>query len=186
MQAQRMDGLLGKIVAHQPRRLDPQGQPVRRQGRRAAGDLVARPPQHPVGGAPSRRPASSGRSSTAPAAATRSTSPARARTTAGRPSPTASSIAAARSPAASSSRPAWSSRSTTGTRSSAPSGMAFYTANAVPGVEGQPVHRRPRHARSGAADARGREGDRRGAPADRPQGAHPRRAPGPRRRASIC
>ena len=28
----------------------------------------------------------------------------------------------------------------------APSGMAFYTADAVPGVEGQPVRRRPRHA----------------------------------------
>ena len=55
---------------HQHRRLDPQGQPVCRQGGRAAGDLVVRPPQHPVGDAATRPPASCGRSSTAPAAAT--------------------------------------------------------------------------------------------------------------------
>ena len=51
MQAQRMDGLLGKIVRINPDGIDPEGQPVRRQGRRAAGDLVVRPPQRPGGDA---------------------------------------------------------------------------------------------------------------------------------------
>ena len=101
--------------AAQPRRVDPEGQPLRRQGRRAARDLVARPPQRPVRRAPSRRPASCGRSSTGRAAATRSTSRARGRITAGRPSPTASSIAADPSPGTSRPSRAWSSRSTTGT-----------------------------------------------------------------------
>ena len=118
MQAQKHGQPARQDRAHQRRRLDPQGQPVRRQGRRAAGDLVVRPPQHPGGDAAPARPASCGRSSTARAAATRSTSRAKARTTAGRRSPTASSIRARRSPAASSSRRAWSSRSTTGIRSS--------------------------------------------------------------------
>ena len=74
MQAQRMDSLLGKIVRINADGIDPEGQPVRRQGRRAAGDLVARPSQRPGRGAASRRPASCGKSSTARAAATRSTS----------------------------------------------------------------------------------------------------------------
>ena len=101
---------------HQRRRHDSERQPVRRQGGRPPRDLVPRPSQRPGRDAPSRRPASSGKSSTARAAATRSTSRARARTTAGRPSPTASSTPAARSPAASRRRTAWSSRSTTGIR----------------------------------------------------------------------
>ena len=40
MQAQKMDSLLGKIVRLNADGIDPEGQPVRRQGRRAAGDLV--------------------------------------------------------------------------------------------------------------------------------------------------
>ncbi len=47
----------------------------------------------------------------------------------------------------------------------APSGMAFYHGDAVSGVEGQPVRRRARRPDAGAADARRREGHRRGAAA---------------------
>ena len=118
MQAQRMDGLLGKIVRINPDGSIPKDNPFVGKDGRAAGDLVVRPSQRPGGDAQSRRPASCGKSSTARAAATRSTSRARARTTAGRRSPTASSIRAGRSPAASPRRTAWSSRSTTGIRSS--------------------------------------------------------------------
>ena len=49
MQAQRMDGLLGKIVRAQSGWLGPQGQSVRRQGWSPARDLVVRPPQRAGG-----------------------------------------------------------------------------------------------------------------------------------------
>ena len=58
----------------------------------------------------------------------------------------------------------------------------------VPAVEGQPVRRRPRHARSGAADARRREDHRRGAVAEGSAAearSDPRRARRSRRRA-VC
>ena len=62
MQAQRLDGLLGKIVRLNAGRLRAQGQSVRRQGRRAAGDLVVRPPQRAGGdAAPDHRRAVGGR-----------------------------------------------------------------------------------------------------------------------------
>ena len=47
MQAQQHGRPARQDRPHQRRRLDPEGQSVRRQGRRAAGDLVARPPQRP-------------------------------------------------------------------------------------------------------------------------------------------
>ena len=154
MQAQKLDSLLGKIVRINPDGSIPKDNPfVGKAGVRPE-IWSLRPSQHPVGDAAPDAPASCGRSSTAPAAATSSTSRARARTTAGRPSPTASSTRAGRSPAASSSRRAWSSRSTTGIRSSRRAAWLFYTGDAVPGVEGQPVRRRPRQHEPRAADAR--------------------------------
>ena len=48
-QAQQLDSHLGKIAAHPPDGTRAAGQPVRRPGRRAARDLVARPPQRPGG-----------------------------------------------------------------------------------------------------------------------------------------
>ena len=100
------------------RRIDSEGQPVRRQGRRASRDLVVRPPQHPGGGAPSRdRRAVGNRARHA-----------RRRRDQHRAQGQGLRLAddrlrhripgRARSPAASSSRPAWSSRSITGIRSS--------------------------------------------------------------------
>ena len=70
MQAQKMDSLLGKIVRLNRGRIDSQGQPVRRQGRRPSRDLVLRPSQRQAAML-TRQPASCGKSSTAPAAATR-------------------------------------------------------------------------------------------------------------------
>ena len=101
MQAQRMDGLLGKIVRINADGSIPKDNPfVGKEGvRPEIWSLGHRNVQAAT--LQSRRPASCGKSSTARAAATRSTSRARARTTAGRRSPTASSTRAARSPAAS-------------------------------------------------------------------------------------
>ncbi len=53
MQAQRMDGLLGKVVRINADGTIPKDNPVRGEGQRAGGDVVVRSPQHPVGGAPS-------------------------------------------------------------------------------------------------------------------------------------
>ena len=58
----------------------------------------------------------------------------------------------------------------------APSGMAFYTGDLFPAWKGSLFVGALAGADAGAADARRREGDRRGAPAARPARAHPRRA----------
>ncbi len=185
MQAQRMDGLLGKIVRLNPDGSIPKDNPfVGKEGvRPEIWSLGHRNIQ--AAALQSRRPASCGKSSTARAAATRSTSRARARTTAGRPSRTASSIAAARSPATSRRRRAWSSRSTTGIPSSVRAAWPSTPATCS----------RPGRAASSSAATRRRisfaltiDGEKvvgRGAPADRPSAgarADPRRAAGPRRR----
>ena len=74
----------GQGAADQHRRIDPEGQSVRRPRRRASGDLRARLPRHAGRGDPSAHRHSCGRASTGRAAATRSTPSRRARTTASR------------------------------------------------------------------------------------------------------
>ncbi len=83
-EAQNLGNHLGKMIRIAPDGSVAARQPVRRPRRRQTGDLELRPPQSAERSRSIRRPANSGRSSTARAAATRSTSSARARTTAGR------------------------------------------------------------------------------------------------------
>ena len=94
MQAQRMDGLLGKIVRLNPDGSVPKDNPfVGKDGVRP-GDLVVRPPQHAGGdAAPDDRRAVGGRARHARRRRAERRR-ARARTTAGRRSPTASSTRA--------------------------------------------------------------------------------------------
>jgi glucose/arabinose dehydrogenase len=67
----------------------------------------------------------------------------------------------------------------------APSGMTFYTGTLFPALAGQPVHRRPGQPGARSPDDQPRAHRRRGAPVDRPESAraHPRRGAGSRRRA---
>ena len=66
----------------------------------------------------------------------------------------------------------------------APSGMAFYTGDLFPGVEGQPVHRRAREPEPRPPDDQGGARGRRGTIAHRPAATRtdPRRRPGTGRR----
>ena len=180
-----MDSVHRQDRPHQRRRHDPEGQPVRRQGGRAPGDLVDRPPQRPGGDAAIRRPASCGKSSTARAAATRSTSRARARTTAGRRSRTASNTRARRSPAASPPKEGMEQPLYYWDPVIAPSGMVFYTGNLFPAWKGSLFIGGMVTTNLVRLDVKGDEGRRRGAAAEGPAAeprAHPRRAAGPRRR----
>ena len=61
VQAQNLGSDFGKIVRINRDGIDPEGQSLCGEGRGAAGDLVVRPPQHPVGGVRREGPAVGGR-----------------------------------------------------------------------------------------------------------------------------
>ena len=136
MQPQQPDSLMGKVLRINADGIDSQGQPVRRQGRRAAGDLRARLPRPAGHGHPSEDRAGSGRASTARAAATRSTRSRRARTTASRSSATGATTTASRSTATRPSQAGMEQPVYFWTPDIAPAGIAFYTGKMFPAWNG--------------------------------------------------
>ena len=175
--AQKLDMLQGKLVrlnldgtraARQPLRRPPGVRPeIWSYGHRNMQGLALRSAHRQVVG---KRTRPARRRRDQPAAS-------RARTTAGRSSPTASTIpACAISESVGKSAPGMEQPHHFWAKSPGLSGMAFYTGRPGAAMERQPVPRLAGRIQPDPAAAAGRPHRRRGTPAHRPRRAHPRRA----------